>query len=287
MLRPRATARKTPTWPTPTPEQVDVVLLGTYHMNEPGLDTVNISTDDVLADARQRELETLVSNLERADPDHVAVERPASQADDVNTVYERYRDGDVAYDEERTFDPQHVHHDADLLSCRGETVQVGFRLADRLGHERVVSVDVPERLGSGPDFDALEERDVDTTPKLDVPRIDHDELQTSLDERLAASSIPAYHRFLNEEAALHYNDGMFDRFLRHGEGDNYAGPDALAAWYRRNLRMVHNLWRAVDDDTDRVLFVVGAGHVHVLRHLLTQFPQFCPVSALPYLPDDE
>ena len=50
MLRPRATARKTPTWPTPTPEQVEVVLLGTYHMTEPGLDAVNVSTDDVFAD---------------------------------------------------------------------------------------------------------------------------------------------------------------------------------------------------------------------------------------------
>jgi hypothetical protein len=287
MLRPRATARKTPTWPTPTPEQVEIVLLGTYHMDEPGLDAVNVDAGDVLAPVRQREIETLVSNLERARPDCVAVERPASRAEAVNEVYAQYRDGEVDYDEEHAFDPRHPERDEEGMACRSEVVQVGFRLADRLGHDRVVPVDVPERLGDDPDFEALEESGHEPAPKVDVPRIDREELQATLEERLAESTITAYHRFLNEEAALHHNDGMFDEFLRHGEGDNYAGPDALARWYRRNLRMVHNVWRAVDAETDRVLFVVGGGHVHVLRDLLTEFPQFCPVSPLPYLPRED
>lgn len=287
MLRPRATARKTPTWPTPTPEQVEVILLGTYHMDEPGLDAVNVSADDALADDRQRELETLVSNLVRASPDHVAVERPSSRADDVNEVYKRYRDGDVAYDEMHAFDPRHPNRDDETMACRSEVVQVGFRLADRLGHDRVVPVDVPETLEDDPDFAALEDAGYEPAPKVDVPQVDRDELQASQDERLATSTIPEFHRYLNEEAALHYNDGMFDEFLRYGDGDNYAGPDALARWYRRNLRMAHNVWRAADANTERVLFVVGSGHVHVLRHLFTEFPQFCPVSPLPYLPRDD
>ncbi|MFC7057401.1 hypothetical protein [Halovenus salina] len=65
MLRPKATARKTPTWPTPTPEQVEVIVLGTYHMDEPGLDKVNVAADDVLVSTRQRELSSFVSHLPR------------------------------------------------------------------------------------------------------------------------------------------------------------------------------------------------------------------------------
>ena len=285
MLRPRTTARKTPTWPTPTPEQVEVVLLGTYHMDEPGLDDVNVSADDVLADSRQNELKSLVSHLEPVELDYVAVERPASLGQEVNELYTRYHEGEIAYDEEHTFAPHHPERDDDGMACRSEVIQVGFRLADRLDHDRVLPVDVPEMLGEDPDFERLED-EADLTPKVDTPQLDRDRLQESLDERLTDSSITEYHRYLNEEAALHYNDGMFEEFLRYGEGDSYAGPDALAKWYRRNLRMVHNIWRAVDTDTDRVLLVVGSGHVHVLRHLLTEFPQFCPVSSLPYLPSD-
>lgn len=284
MLRPKATARKTPTWPTPTPEQVEVIVLGTYHMDEPGLDKVNVAADDVLVSTRQRELSSFVSHLAEADPNVVAVERPAEQAETVNALYKRYRDGTYAYDEEHELEPPHPEREDPTMECRSEVVQVGFRLAERLGHDRILPVDVPEMLGGGPDFDDLDERGVDTSPKIDVPRLDEETLKTKADERLATSTVTAYHRYLNEEAALHANDGMFDEFLRQGDGDNYAGPDALAAWYRRNLRMVHNIWRAVDDSDDRVLFLVGSGHVHVLRHLLTEFPQFCPVSPLRYLP---
>jgi len=89
MLRPNAAARKTPTWPTPTREQVEVLLLGTYHMEEPGLDQVNPETDDdVLGERRQREIEALVSHLKAAAPDTVAVERPAARAEAVNELYE-------------------------------------------------------------------------------------------------------------------------------------------------------------------------------------------------------
>ncbi|MFC7205393.1 DUF5694 domain-containing protein [Haloferax namakaokahaiae] len=286
MRRPNAAARKSPTWPTPTPEQVEVVLLGTYHMDNPGLDAGNVDADDALSDDRQRELQTLVSNLEAIDPDFVAIERPASAADAVQDAYSRYRDGEFSYDEEHALDSMHPERDDATQRSRSEVVQVGFRLADRLGHDRVVPVDVPETLGDDPDFETLEERGSDHSPKIDVPRFDPGALEESLSERLETSSIPAYHRYLNEEAALHYNEGMFDHYLRMGDGENYAGPDALARWYRRNLRMVHNIWRAVDDDTERVLFLVGSGHVHILRHLLTEFPQFCPVSPLPYLPRD-
>jgi len=284
MLRPNATARKTPTWPTPTPEQVEVVLLGTYHMDEPGLDEVNVSADDVLDDDHQSELEGLADHLARADPDVVAVERPAARVSDLNDVYAQYRDGEVAYDDAHAFEPLHPEREDETMACRSEVVQVGFRLADRLGHDRVVPVDVPQQLGGSDAFDELEASGYEPTPKVNVPRIDREELKATLDERLAESTITEYHRHLNEEAALHANDGMFDEFLRYGEGENYAGPDALATWYRRNLRMVHNVWRAIDEDTDRVLVLVGSGHVHVLRRLLTEFPQFCPAIALPYLP---
>jgi hypothetical protein len=286
MLQPEATARKTPTWPTPTPEQIEVVILGTYHMDEPGLDQVNLDVDDVLADERQREIESFVSTLERAAPDVVAVERPTQRAETVNELYAKYRDGEYAYDQEHEFEPPHPERDGETAECRSEIVQVGFRLAERLGHDRVVPVDEPEMLGSSSDFEELEQQGIDTSPKIDVPRLDEEALKDAREEQLKESTVTGYYRFLNEEAALHANDAMFDQFLRYGDGDNYAGPDALAKWYRRNLRMVHNIWQAVDEDTDRVLFLVGSGHVHVLRQVLTEFPQFCPASPLPYLPQD-
>jgi pheromone shutdown protein TraB len=49
--------------------------------------------------------------------------------------------------------------------------------------------------------------------------------------------------------------------------------------------MVHHLWRAIEQGNERILLVVGTGHIRVLRHLLDETPMCCPVSPLPHLPE--
>ncbi len=111
------------------------------------------------------------------------------------------------------------------------------------------------------------------------------------DDRLREARLAAvgesveYLRYLNSEENLHHNhDRMFAAALAAADR-RYLGSKLLAGWYERNLRMVENLWRATDDDTDQLVQIVGAGHVHVLRHLLDEAPMFRPVSPLPVLAD--
>lgn len=274
-------------WPTPRPGQVPVLLLGTYHMDNPGLDEANVDADDVLADDRQAELRDLVDALARWDADHVAVERPYDRGEDVNRIYEQYCSGDYSYDAEHEFDSPHKMRNDPTTECRSEVVQVGFRLADRLDHARVHPIDCPAMMGNE-DAEALEERDFEPVEKVDVPRLDVEAMAEAGRNRLAESTIPAYHRWLNRESNLRDNHyGMFGQYIRHGEGDNFAGPKMLGTWYERNLKMVHNVWRTLDDEQgenpERVLLVVGSGHVRILRNLLDETPMFCPVNPLPYL----
>jgi hypothetical protein len=99
------------------------------------------------------------------------------------------------------------------------------------------------------------------------------------------STIIEHLRAANTDAALHSGNsfGMFGSLLSAGEGDNYGGPEILARWYERNIKMVHNLTRVLRPNTRRVLVLVGSGHVPPLRNILDEAPQFCPVSPLPYL----
>lgn len=80
---------------------------------------------------------------------------------------------------------------------------------------------------------------------------------------------------------------MFGEFIPFGQGDNFAGPEALETWYGRNLKLIHNLWRSIASGDERAMIVVGAGHIRILRHLLTESPMFTPVSPLPYLPPSD
>lgn len=45
------------------PAPIDVMVVGTYHMDNPGLDLANMKVDDVLKPERQKELEALSAAL--------------------------------------------------------------------------------------------------------------------------------------------------------------------------------------------------------------------------------
>lgn len=247
------------------PGEVEVMLLGTYHFANPGRDVVKTDVTDVLTPARQAELEELSARLAQWRPDQVAVEWPADFADSTRARYARYAAGT-------------------LTPNRNEVVQLGFRLAKRLGLPGVDPIDAEMRIGN------------DSVGAVLARRPDLKRLSDSVNASLQAGAdsggaefralpLAAQFRDMNGEAALHAGNsrGMFGALLPLGEGGNYGGPQVLARWYERNLRMVHHLYRALRPGTRRVLVVVGSGHVPPLRNLLDEAPQFCPVSPLPYL----
>jgi hypothetical protein len=246
--------------------EIEVMLLGTYHFANPGNDVVKQTFDDVLEPDRQRQLEELVQRLGAWKPDRIAVEWPWSEADTTRARYKRYLDGT-------------------LKPSRNEVVQVGFRLAARLGHAEVYGIDDDSFLDLNDSLKAIDARRPEFKRTRDsITAI----LQAEARETNAwmrTTTISEHLRRLNSERALHGSNslGMFGGYLLAGEGQNYGGPQFLAQWYARNFDMAHNLTRISIPGVHRILVVIGAGHVPPLRNLLDEAPQFCPVSPLPYL----
>jgi pheromone shutdown protein TraB len=61
-------------------------------------------------------------------------------------------------------------------------------------------------------------------------------------------------------------------------GDEYPGVDAKTAWYNRNLRIFANLQRITDRTDERILVIIGAGHVPILRHTVQASPEYALVE---------
>src|SRR6185312_5246383 len=110
---------------TPTPSADDarpeILILGTYHMGNPGHDLANIQADDVRAPKRQQELAELMAVLKKFNPTKIAIEsgvgterRPQQYADYVAGKY---------------------------TLTTNEIEQIGFRLAKELGHKTIYPVD--------------------------------------------------------------------------------------------------------------------------------------------------
>jgi len=255
-------------WPACAAGQIQVMLLGTVHMANPNLDAENIDVPDVRAPALQAELDSLVERLAAFAPQKVMVEwvwgDEQARADSAYAAY--------------------LAHDGHTES-RDEIEQVAFRLARRLGLGRVLAIDYARsmQLGGVRQFWAAGGQTIHT---MDYDRLVPERLRVDTDSLIRAVSMTAFHAWLNDDAALRGNHfGMFAGLLGAGAGDAYAGPDAITAWYGRNLNMVHHILRAVEPGDERVFVLVGAGHVRAMRHFLDEAPHFCPVSPLPFLTD--
>ncbi|MEM1122833.1 MAG: DUF5694 domain-containing protein, partial [Bacteroidota bacterium] len=105
-------------------KKAQVMVLGTYHMNNPGQDVYNMEADDVLAAKRQAEIKELVAALAKFQPTKIAIERSVDTKSDSleQLAFRQYLDGNRKLN-------------------RNEDEQIGFRLAKQLGHKKIYCVD--------------------------------------------------------------------------------------------------------------------------------------------------
>lgn len=239
-----------------------IMILGTYHMANPGLDAVNIEADDVLSERRQAEMADLVNQLARFQPTRVMLEAPYASAVSQQR-YERYRSGA-------------------LELSRNETDQIGFRLAHQMGLEHVNPIDFPMMM-SGLTYDEIEFATppaIDAAPSSSPPReLSEDEL------RLRRSTVAEYLLYINTQERWRANHLVYMSLFEPEAGNAaiYEASDRMANWYRRNFRMWANVVRKTDRPTDRVFLLVGSGHLAILRSLALDMPGFCLVEPHAYL----
>lgn len=241
------------------PDASPLLLVGMYHMANPGHDAVNVEADDVLAPRRQAEIAALVERLSRFRPTRVMVEGRYG----ASPWPERYREW----------------RRGDYRLGRNEVEQVGFRVAAAVGLDSVTPVDyamwmngwTPEEIAPAPSK---------TLPSAAAPS--PAELERTA--RLRASTVSEYLAHINDPAYQHADHVGYLGNLRPAEGRGiYARSDLLANWYSRNIRIAANVHRETRPGRDRVLLLFGNGHATLLRRLLGESSWYCLVGVESYL----
>lgn len=244
----------------PAQAAAEVLVLGTYHFANPGLDVVRNEVADVLAPGRQQEIERLVAALARFQPTTIAVEHTADASGWLDTAYAAYRAG------------RHP------LS-RNETEQVGFRLAARVGLERLHPVDAPGEFPFGEVMAYAARHD---SAFLAWSRGALDSI-TAEENRRQSLTIPENLRLRNDPADIARGQAFYLRIATVGAGDSYVGADLVAKWYARNVRIFANLQRLARPG-GRIVLLIGSGHAAILRSLIRDDPRLRLVETLDYLP---
>ncbi len=258
-------------------ERAKVMLLGTFHFGYPDLDVHKSEVRvDMRSEQRQAEIAEVVQRLHRFSPTKIALEFRLEHSERLNQRYQEFRAGTLA--------PR-----AD------EEYQLGFRLAALGGHDRVYQIDEWGRFYEPPQtiLEYARKRLGEAGHGLS-----DEQLQMSLmdwrdadifalarydDQVLLTQTLRDHLRYLNSLEYAQVNHAGYLNWVDAPAGD-YTIVDYITGWwFNRNLRIFANLKRITESAEDRILVIIGAAHVPILRHCVLSSPRHELVEVGDYL----
>ena len=246
---------------------IEIMVIGTHHFDNPGLDLNNVKADDVLAPKRQHELEALATALVAFRPTKIMVERVAKDPGLTDHAY-------------AAFNPE------DLKRVRDERVQIAYRLAKLLGIREVHAID--EQPGAGePDYFPFQAvagwaKDKGRTGALDALMAKGAAAAKDVEGWLSQQSIGEVLGRINRPERVAAEQALYYQLLALGDQERQPGADLNAMWYLRNAKIFAKLGLAAKPG-DRVIVLYGSGHAYWLRHFASTAPGYRNVDPLPYL----
>jgi hypothetical protein len=221
----------------------EILVLGTYHMANPGHDIHNMRADDVLSPKRQQEITLLIEVLKEFHPTKIAIEAEVG-SQRVAQEYADYLAGKYAL-------------------SRNETNQIGYRLAKALDQHSIYPVDVDgdfpwQRVVNYAKANGVRE-------KFDAISAGWGTLVKEQSDFLGSHTVLETLQFMNSDSRVARDMGLYFAAERYGDPFDYAGPDLIAAWYQRNIRIYHNIVKLIGSPNDRILVIYGNGHLGWLR----------------------
>lgn len=244
-------------------EPAKIMILGTYHFANPGLDVAQFETADILTDSKQQEVRQVVKSLAKFKPTKIAVERRRTKQEQIDSLY-------LAY----------LNRNHEL--GRGEDEQLGFRIAAQFEHSTIYAIDHP---GKFPMNNVLEYAKQHNPDFIEYFQQFIAKVETQMDSVQKVATVGEILRRENDPERIAWGHGFYMKTVGVGAGDSYVGADLLSAWYERNIRIFANL-KTITKPGDRIIVIFGAGHAATLRDFIEADPDMKLVDTLDYITTD-
>ena len=229
-----------------------VLVLATYHMHNPGRDMMNVQSDDVLTEKRQKEIREFVKLLKRFKPPKIAVEMPFGSAK-LDEQYNRYLRGEYQL-------------------TRNEIDQIGFRLGKELNHQKVYGIDAEGAFDIGRVFafaGANNQQDiVDSGMAIGKRQVAEE------NKLIQTTTITEIYKIMNDQRRIDESHQAYMMMSRIGKDKEYPGVNLLANWYERNLKIFSNISRITESKADRILVIIGGSHVKLVQQFIEDLGEY-------------
>lgn len=240
-----------------------VMMFGTFHFSNPGLDVVKHDEINVLTTENQAYLQAMTKRIaEEFKPTAVMLECALASQAKVDKEYAAYLKGEY------------------VLSVN-EIDQVGYRVAKQAGLARVTCFDEREVQWEA---EALHKVMPESDPALQK------EFESTVQDLVAEfnqlSATLTLREMLREMNSVHRDSQNKSFYLLTNEvgamGEGFYGADSSASWWHRNFRMYANVQKIAQPGA-RVLVLAGQGHTAVMKDLLELDQKRQAKSILPML----
>lgn len=239
-------------------KDVKVLLLGTFHFNNPGLDVAKFKDADILSPKRQQEVEEVTALLKAFAPDKIFIEAIPARQPQIDSSLASYKAGKKELG-------------------ASEVEQLGFRLGKQLRISTLYCVDYQEAEFP---FDSLM-RSATEAGQTDITSFVQktiEEVQKSFNEALQKFTIKEMLLRENNEDLMKLQHEFYFKLLPAGKPGDHVGSYLVSEWWRRNMVIYENILKHLDGNEERILVIFGSGHTAILNELMKFNPAIKLVS---------
>ena len=239
-------------------ERAQVLVVGTFHFDYPGLDELKTKESDkidVLKEPKKSEVTELVKYIKKFKPTKIAIE--ARPGYGWNEKFRAYKNGE--------------HRNK-----RGERYQLAMRVGMDLGLDTLYTIDASALSSDIYKLDSIFAQSL--TNKIDWELEDPywkiaEQYFEYEEKQYKNTHILDIFKNMNTRQGHNTNFGLYlTGSFATGEGQ---GADHLSMWwYNRNARIFANLINITESPEDRILVIFGNGHAAILRQFLEASPQY-------------
>ena len=230
-------------------DKKELLLIGTFHYNNPGADVAKTESFDILSQEAQNELEQISLKIKYYNPTKIFVEWPYDEQNKLDSLYNLYT-------ENRYF----TNDSLSDFYLKNEIFQLAFRTAKEINIEKVYGIDYST---SFPFEEVM--KDIEKVNQAELMSKIQDGISkftSDFDDKIASgASLTELTYYLNSPSMRKFSNEFHNNLmLLAGDTNDFNGPLLTSEWFKRNLYMWSITQKNILNSDERIMILVGASH---------------------------
>lgn len=237
----------------------EVLLIGTFHYNNPGADVAKFKSFNILGKESQHQLEKITAKIKNYNPTKIFVEWPYNEQNELDSLYQIYNQG------------QYFQNDSlSDFYLKNEIFQLAFRVAKENNLKTVYGIDYST---SFPFQDVM--NDIEKSNQSELKgKIENgiSKLTTEFDNKIESGvSLTELTYYMNTSEFRKFHNHLHNNLmLLAGESNDFSGPFLTSEWFKRNLYMWSLVQKNTKKSDKRIMILAGAGHIAMFEKFINQ-----------------